>query len=606
MKRYLWIILLALSITNSGMAQVFTYGDGNDLRYEDAAQFRIINRGFTDTQPLWTRIPDALKDSTRPEIFELAQCSAGIGIRFRTNSKTIAARYLLREDCEMSHMAYTGIKGADLYMLTEEDDRWHYIGTARPKPGKLQQRVFTSKLTGEMREYTIYLPLYDGVEWFEIGIEEEAIIEYPQIENPKIGGKIAFFGTSILQGGCASRVGFTQTNQLQRLLGRECINMGFSGSAKLYEQNARTILAMDEDIDMYVIDPLMNNPREMVDSLAYPFMKLLVEHIKDKPILMVQGEKLPSQDYNTLVSVVNADRNAYWKRTYEQLKNEGYTNLYFMDKPDYTGFYNEGTVDNTHLTDYGFAHYVNAIKPYLRRLLGKVTLIGHRGCDIGVENTMGAFQAAEIRGYKAIETDVRVTKDGAFVLSHDSNLERLGHKKVIVEKSTLKKLKSLPLRQTRNTVCYKGTIATLDEYLDFCKAKNITAVIELKQSTGLWGDDTNNIPKLLHLIHEKGMIDHCIIISFNTNALQQIRLQNDAIRLQYICSAADERRITEWCQKYHIDIDLLKGFSREAVYRLHQAGLKVNCWTIDDESTYNEELSFDVDMVTTNSLLPLR
>lgn len=343
----------------------------DNLIYTDATNYRVINRGYRSTQPALTRIPDALKGQTRPEIFELAQCSAGIGIRFRTNSKTIAARYLLKEDEVMNHMPFTGIKGSDLYLLTEADNQWHYIATIRPQQGKQQQRKYTSRMDGEMHEYLIYLPLYDGVDKFEIGVDSAAIIEYPKVDNPRHGGKIVFFGTSIMQGGCASRTGVTQTNQLQRLLNRECVNMGFSGSAKLYPENVRTILSMDEDIAMYVIDPLMNNPLALTDSLAYTFMKMLADSITDKPILMVPCEIQPNQEFDTRLREDNPKRNAIWKQTYLRLRKEGHKNLYYMNECDFAGKDGEGTVDNTHLTDAGFNNYVKAILPYLKRIIKK-------------------------------------------------------------------------------------------------------------------------------------------------------------------------------------------------------------------------------------------
>lgn len=360
---FLFLFLAICSVTFAQKA--------DNLRYTDARNFRIINRGYLDTVPLLTRIPDVLKDSTRPEIFELAQCSAGIGIRFRTNSSVIAARYTLKDDCVMNHMPFTGIKGTDLYVLTEHDQKWHYIATVRPQQGKMQQKIYTSRMRNQMQEYLIYLPLYDGVDSFEIGVDSAAIIDMPQVENPRQGNKIVFFGTSIMQGGCASRTGITQTNQLQRILNRECVNMGFSGSAKLYEQNARMLVRMDEDIAMYVIDPLMNNPKDMVDTLAYSFMKTLLTHITTKPVLMVPCEDQPSQDFDTLLMVNNPLRNRYWKRTYLQLRKEGHDNVYYMDYTRFAGENNEGTVDNVHLTDVGFNNYVHAILPYLKKILRK-------------------------------------------------------------------------------------------------------------------------------------------------------------------------------------------------------------------------------------------
>ncbi|MBQ2441384.1 MAG: hypothetical protein II502_04240, partial [Paludibacteraceae bacterium] len=58
----------------------------------------------------------------------------------------------------------------------------------------------------------------------------------------------------------------------------------------------------------------------------------------------------------------------------------------------------------------------------------------------------------------------------------------------------------------------------------------------------------------------------------------------------------------EWCKKYKMDVDVRKGFDKQMVERCHQAGLKVNCWTIDDTTTFNQVVDFGVDMVTTNKI----
>ena len=51
-------------------------------------------------------------------------------------------------------------------------------------------------------------------------------------------------------------------------------------------------------------------------------------------------------------------------------------------------------------------------------------LVGHRGCYWGVENTEEAFINGAKKGYHCLETDIKVTKDGKFVCSHDDVLTR--------------------------------------------------------------------------------------------------------------------------------------------------------------------------------------
>ena len=82
-------------------------------------------------------------------------------------------------------------------------------------------------MTAEEEDLKVYLPLYDGVKNIEIGIDSSSFIIVPDrnLEKP-----IIFYGTSITQGGCASRPGMAHTNIINRKLDRDILNFGFSGN----------------------------------------------------------------------------------------------------------------------------------------------------------------------------------------------------------------------------------------------------------------------------------------------------------------------------------------------------------------------------------------
>ena len=95
------------------------------------------------------------------------------------------------------------------------------------------KKVNESNMRGEMNEYMLYLPLYDEVTELKIGVDEKAEIKQPQIESPVIDRPVICYGTSITQGGCATRPGMVYTNILSRMLNREVVNLGFSGYGHL-------------------------------------------------------------------------------------------------------------------------------------------------------------------------------------------------------------------------------------------------------------------------------------------------------------------------------------------------------------------------------------
>ena len=179
----------------------------------------------------------------------------------------------------MQHMAMTGIKGTDLYYLNEERNVWEHVNTARPqeknfKADSIQSKLYVENLDGEMHEYMIYLPLYDGINWLQIGVDSTAQLLKPQVENPRKMGKIVIYGTSIQQGGCASRVGMVPSAMIQREYNLECVNLATSGNARMDFYIAEA-LASIEDAICYVIDPVPNCTEDRCDTATYDFINIL-------------------------------------------------------------------------------------------------------------------------------------------------------------------------------------------------------------------------------------------------------------------------------------------------------------------------------------------
>lgn len=596
MRKSLLFLVLAFVAIN-----VFGFNPPLDkpLKYVDAREFQVINRGFNSVEPMYTRIPDALKDMCYPETWRGLQDATGVGIRFRTNTKVIGVRYNLKFKFGMTWQAYTGIRGTDLYILGEDDNEWHYINTSRPTNDSIIEKCYTKDMDGQMHEFLIYLPLYDGINWLEIGVDSTATIAYPAVENPILHKRIVFYGTSVLQGGCASRPGMTQTTILQRELGLECVNVGISGNGNMRPKNAEVLAAM-EDVICYVIDPLMNCTHTLIDTGSIAFIRTIHDAHPDVPIIMVAAQNPVHPFRENGAAVINKT----WYNRYEQLKAEGIDNLYYVHDTGFTGKHEAGTVDGSHFTDYGFQCYAEILLPHIKRALGQITIVGHRGSWKGVENTLDAFKFGVESGYTALETDVRITKDNHFVCWHDGNLKECGLPKVVIADTKLQKLQKLDLTQKRAWgETFTGKLCTFEEYLDFCKANKVTPVIELKWTRGITETDLSNLPQLVQIVKDRGMMHDVIFISFMKAPLQWIRDNESAdVKLQFLCYAHTERASFEWMKANHIDLDVCKGFSKEMVERYHKAGLKVNCWTIDDEPTFEEALYFGVDMVTTNKI----
>lgn len=371
MKRILPILLVLVAFATPVFAE-----DDTNWRYVDAQDLRIINKGWDNTLRHYTRIPAYLQDSVRPDLWERSQCSSGIGVRFATNSKNIGVRYELLWNTHLIHMADTGLKGTDLYIL-EGDSVWRHVNTNRPyikdkdtnPDSHWVESTYVSGLDGEMHEFMIYFPLYDGVNQLFVKVDSTAEIN---AGNPRVidrDRRIVAYGTSILQGGCASRTGMCSTNIISRELNSEVVNIGISGEGKMDFCMARAMNKI-ADVDLFLIDPVPNCTEMMCDTLTYDFIKILADAHPNTPIVMIEGPIYPYARYENFFSAYLPRKNAAFRRNYDRLVAEGYKNIYYIESTGLDGIEDDGTVDGIHLTDLGFRHYADLIVPRLKQILG--------------------------------------------------------------------------------------------------------------------------------------------------------------------------------------------------------------------------------------------
>ena len=361
----------------------------SELKYYNVRDLSlpVIGRGFADClrendtvcDGYYTRLPASIQNRVRKEVWDLGQNSSGIAVRFRSNSKCIGARWKLLNNFGMAHMAATGVKGLDLYALGE-DNRWHFAGTAQPN-GKESANVFIRKMDGKMREYLLYLPLYDGVMTLEIGVDTCSSVEMPEnkdllplsASNPAEGA-ILIYGTSVTQGGCATRPGMSYTSILERLLHCQTINLGFSGNGRMDRVMADEIAKVPASL--YIIDCLANCTYDIVrDSTEY-FIRKIADTNPTTPILMLSNYCYPYHWLDAQFREDAARENELWKSFCDKLNKEGYKNIRYIDlysgcdmKKSAIGPDHEATVDGVHLTDLGFVRYAKSLLPYIKKAL---------------------------------------------------------------------------------------------------------------------------------------------------------------------------------------------------------------------------------------------
>ena len=350
MKKLLLLLMLGSMVSFGQNYSLIS----KDINYFGKDFFRLEGTLISDSlkENRYDRLPISYKEIVRKPVWDLSKSSAGMSIRFLSNSKSISVKWTILNNLKMNHMAETGIKGVDLYFKNK--DNWQYLNTGRPD-GIKNESTLIDNMSEEMREFKIFLPLYDGVVNIEVGIDSNSIIKKPLKNRNK---SIIFYGTSITQGGCASRPGMVHTNIISRKLDLDCINFGFSGNGRM-EQPIAKLISESKPL-FYVIEcmPNMINP-ENVTNKTIPLVNTIRENNPEAPIVFVENFIPTSPILDKKRENEIREMNLALKTEYEKMISEGYNNIFYIKSKNAIGDDNEGTVDGVHFTDLGFLRYAD-------------------------------------------------------------------------------------------------------------------------------------------------------------------------------------------------------------------------------------------------------
>ncbi|AXI11216.1 hypothetical protein CUC15_17225 [Oceanobacillus zhaokaii] len=335
--------------------------------------FQVSGFAWFDQEKEYRRMPSRPKTELPLCVNELANCTSGGQIRFKTDSGRLVIKTRLSGVADIGHMAATGQSGFDIYI--GEPGKQHYLATAIPP---IHEKTYEASIwdftntSSQLREVTINLPLYQGVEELLIGIDPDAIIEEP---TPYISKKrVLFYGTSITQGGSASRPGMSYTNILSRRFQLEFINLGFSGSGKGEREVAIAIRDIENPACL-VIDYEANVTPEEYETTLVSFIEIYREQHPFVPIMVMSQiphamDILPERNLETM------RRRNHSKKVVELFKQNGDTRIGFVDGSKLLGMrWHEGTVDGVHPNDYGFMKMANGLEAPLWSTLKSVGVV---------------------------------------------------------------------------------------------------------------------------------------------------------------------------------------------------------------------------------------
>ena len=310
----------------------------------------------------WRMTEDKI-DSVTPSVSSLSKSTAGGCVRFSTDSKTVEVKVKLRAAGLMSHMPLSGQSGVDVYF------DGLFAATIRPSVGEKEYSGVANRpvvLEDGVHKVECFLPLYNGITGMEVGINDEAEFSAPPAQ--KYAKPVCYYGSSITQGGCASKPGNCYTNVLARWLDFPQVNLGFSGNAKGEQSMAEYIasldigvLVLDYDHNAYALGHLAKTHKPFFDTIR-----------KARPELPIIIVTRPDFDRN---AEVNKQRRAVIYSTYMYAKNAGDDKVWFVDGEklfDSHGHVADRlacTVDGCHPNDLGFHRMATTIYPVLKEVL---------------------------------------------------------------------------------------------------------------------------------------------------------------------------------------------------------------------------------------------
>lgn len=367
-------IMLATRLAGQDVVQLdpnmtLNQADASGITWLDprTQPFTIYGFPWLHEDKVYRRLPVMPEWPLRDAVDSLADCTAGGIIRFSSNTPRLMLRANLRNPSGMYHMPATGQSGFDLYLRSSGE--WVYYSTSRFAASAGNFEVELLRSDSVEKEFLLHFPLYNGVESVEIGVGAGSWV---RTAGPfKNEGRVVIYGTSITQGGCASRPGMAFPNILSRELDREFINLGFSGNGRGERELARLISSIP-DKSMVVLDYQANAGESIRETLS-PFIDILRESEPELPILVVSKIRVVRELHDPQRLAAAMSLAAFQEDLVQRRRDLGDHNIHFHDGSDLLGpDAHECTVDGVHPTDLGFLQMARRLKPVIETILSKV------------------------------------------------------------------------------------------------------------------------------------------------------------------------------------------------------------------------------------------
>lgn len=336
-----------------------------DIKFLDVKNepFRVYGLYNYKNEPVFKRMPDEVATTVNNGVAQLNLHTAGGRVRFSTDSRYVAIKAIMPSVTHFSHMPLSGTSGFDLFIDNGSSSRYYatFMPPADMKTGYESIVYFDQP---GLKHITINFPLYNGLNSLYIGLQSSAHID-KGLEY-KYQKPVLYYGSSITQGGCASRPGNSYQAIISRKYNCDYINLGFSGSAKGEETIVDYMSGLD--ICAFVCDYDHNAPSAEHLNETH---ERLYKRFREKSSVPIVFISKPDFDKNHQDNIKRRD---IIYTTYMNALKNGDQNVYFIDGQYLFKDENRDccTVDGCHPNDAGFLRMAEVIGYTVGLVLSKL------------------------------------------------------------------------------------------------------------------------------------------------------------------------------------------------------------------------------------------
>lgn len=239
--------------------------------------------------------------------------------------------------------------------------------------------------------------------------------------------------------------------------------------------------------------------------------------------------------------------------------------------------------------------------------MAHIDVISHRGANIyAPQNTIPAFKKSLEIGVDGFETDIHITKDGELVLCHNYTIDDTSDGKGSISQMSLAELRNYDFGAYFSPRFIGTRIPTMEEFLTLVETADISVLnIELKSPKE---NETAIVSETIRLVKEHGLFEKLIISSFDPKLLVEAKQLDKACKTGFLYSVNRKtalpmlRHSVEVAKELGVDALHPQNLfvNEKYVYEAHNAGLRVNTWTVNLVRDIEKMIRCGVDGIITN------